>query len=45
MDTSMVLFNSELSKMLSYKLFLGAFHTFRHRWSQAMCIFAVMPKF
>lgn len=45
MDTSMFLFNNIFNKWLSYKLVLAAQHTFRHRWSQAMCIFGAMPKF
>jgi len=45
MDTSMLVFNSEISKWLSYKFFVPTYNSYRHRWAQAMCIFGVMPKF
>lgn len=45
MDTSMMLFGDIFYKWLSYKAVLAAERTFRHRWSQSMCFFAVMPKF
>lgn len=45
MDTSMMLFGDIFYKWLSYKAVLAAERTFRHRWSQSMCFFAVMPQF
>ncbi len=45
LDSSMFLFSNVFYKWLSYKLVLSTERTFRHRWSQSMCIFGVMPKF
>lgn len=45
MDTSMMLFNDVFNQWRSYKAVLSAERTFRHRWSQSMCFFAVMPQF
>jgi mannosyltransferase OCH1-like enzyme len=45
MDTSMYLFGDIFYKWRSYKFALATERTFRHRWSQSMCIFAAMPKF
>lgn len=45
MDATMMLFDNVFYKWLSYKLALATERTYRHRWSQSMCIFGVMPKF
>jgi hypothetical protein len=45
MDTSMYLFDDVLEKWLSYKAVLPSDVTFRHRWSQGMCLYGHVAGF
>ena len=45
MDTSMKLFNNIFNQWLSYKVLIPTLQAFRHRWVEAMCLFANQPKY
>ena len=45
MDSSMFLFSNIFNRWLSYKLVMPTERTFRHRWSQSMCVFGMVPQF
>jgi hypothetical protein len=45
LDSSMILFSRVFEQWRTYKFVLSTEKTFRHRWSQSMCMFGAMPKF
>jgi hypothetical protein len=45
LDSGVMLFNRVLEQMRTYEFALSTERTFRHRWSQSMCMNGAMPKF